>query len=204
MTSGCREGRVTPTTTALMLLAAQLLLGTSMAQQQTERRTAATQSPVPIDTCDREFLITRRCCNELLQSEPTMLAPLHCTWQNVRLTAWLCISQRMCHQTSGLYVLAAVGNGEPCADGQPGVRCAGDPCETAICRGHPNENVRCASFVCRVRKLERLRKLELELAYTWYDKVAVYHHLESNAVLKTEHSSHGNRVSMAGTCTANA
>ena len=70
-----------------------------------------------------------------------------------------------------------MGNGEPCADGQPGVRCAGDPCETTICRGHPNENVRCASFVCRVRKLE--------LAHTWIDKVAVYHHLESNVVLKS-------------------
>lgn len=50
-----------------------------------------------------------------------------------------------------LFTRLAVGNMEPCLDGQPGVRCAGDPCADAICPGHPNQNVTCASFICGVR-----------------------------------------------------
>lgn len=55
MTTTCGGGRVTVTTMAVMLLAAQLLLETAMAQQ-TDAHTAASESLVSSDICDREYL----------------------------------------------------------------------------------------------------------------------------------------------------
>ena len=61
MTTTCGGGRVAATTAALLLLAAQLLLDTATAQQ-TDAQSAATESLVSSDICDREHLAASAAC----------------------------------------------------------------------------------------------------------------------------------------------